>query len=40
MGALDQYIDLWQEHGSLIDSNAPEALNRRRPDAASSLIEH
>ena len=40
MGALDQYIDLWQEHGSLIDSNAPEALNRRRPDAASSLIEN
>lgn len=40
MGALDQYIDLWQEHGSLIDSNAPEALNRLRPDAASSLIEN
>ena len=39
MDALDQYIDLWQEHGALIDSNAPEALNRLRPDAASSLIE-
>ncbi len=40
MGALDQYIDLWQEHGALIDSNAPDALNRLRPDAASSLIEN
>ncbi|MDE6379071.1 MAG: SufD family Fe-S cluster assembly protein [Muribaculaceae bacterium] len=39
MGALDQYIDLWQEHGDLIASNAPEALNRLRPEAASSLIE-
>ncbi|MDE6108880.1 MAG: SufD family Fe-S cluster assembly protein, partial [Muribaculaceae bacterium] len=39
MGALDQYIDLWQEHGDLIDSKSPEALNRLRPDAASSLIE-
>ncbi len=40
MGALDQYIDLWQEHGSLIDSNAPEVLNRLRPDAETSLIEN
>lgn len=40
MGALDQYIDLWQEHGSLIDSKAPEVLNRLRPDAASSLVEN
>ncbi|MDE5996636.1 MAG: SufD family Fe-S cluster assembly protein, partial [Muribaculaceae bacterium] len=40
MGALDQFIDLWQEHGDMVDSNAPEALNRLRPDAASSLIEH
>ena len=39
MGALDQYIDLWQEHGDLIDSKSPEALNRLRPEAASSLIE-
>lgn len=39
MGALDQYIDLWQEHGDLIDSKAPDALNRLRPEAASSLIE-
>ena len=39
MGALDQYIDLWQEHGALIDSHAPEALNRLRPAAASTLIE-
>lgn len=39
MGALDQFIDLWQEHGDIVDSNAPEALNRLRPDAASSLIE-
>lgn len=39
MGALDQYIDLWQEHGSLIDANAPEVLNRLRPEAASTLIE-
>lgn len=40
MGALDQYIGLWQEHGDLIDSNAPEALNRLRPEAATSLIEN
>ena len=40
MGALDQYIDLWQEHGALIESNAPDALNRLRADAASSLIEN
>ncbi len=39
MGALDQYIDLWQEHGNLIDSKAPAVLNRLRPVAASSLIE-
>lgn len=39
MGALDQFIDLWQEHGDIVDSNAPEVLNRLRPDAASSLIE-
>ncbi|MDE6512126.1 MAG: Fe-S cluster assembly protein SufD [Muribaculaceae bacterium] len=39
MGALDQYIALWQEHGDLIDAKAPEALNRLRPDAASSLME-
>ena len=39
MGALEQYIELWQEHGVLIDSKAPEALNRLRPSAASSLIE-
>ncbi|MDE7408591.1 MAG: SufD family Fe-S cluster assembly protein [Muribaculaceae bacterium] len=40
MGAIDQYIDLWQEHGALIDSNAPGAINRLRPAAASSLIEN
>lgn len=39
MGAIDQYLALWQEHGELIDSKAPEALNRLRPAAASSLIE-
>lgn len=39
MGALDQYLALWQEHGELIDSKAPEALNRLRASAASSLIE-
>ncbi len=39
MGALDQYIALWQEHGELIDSKAPEVINRLRPAAASSLIE-
>lgn len=39
MAALDQYIALWQEHSALIDSKAPEALNRLRPAAASSLIE-
>ncbi|MDE7421169.1 MAG: Fe-S cluster assembly protein SufD [Muribaculaceae bacterium] len=39
MGALDQYIDLWQEHSDLIVSNSPDALNRLRPAAASSLIE-
>ena len=40
MGAVDQYIDLWQEHGALIDSKAPEVINRLRPAAASSLIEN
>ncbi len=40
MGALDQYIDLWQEHSDLINSNAPEVLNRLRPDAETSLIEN
>ncbi len=40
MGALDQYIDLWQEHGELINSNVPEVLNRLRPDAETSLIEN
>lgn len=39
MGALDQYLALWQEHGELIDSKAPKALNRLRASAASSLIE-
>lgn len=39
MGALDQYIALWQEHGDLLDSHSPEALNRLRSAAASSLIE-
>lgn len=39
MGAIDQYIALWQEHGELIDANAPDPLNRLRPEAASSLIE-
>lgn len=39
MGAIDQYLDLWQEHGALIDSNAPAPLNALRPSAASSLIE-
>lgn len=40
MGALDQYIGLWQEHGEMIDSNAPDVLNRLRREAASSLIEN
>lgn len=40
MGALDQYIDLWQEHSELINSNSPEALNRLRQDAETSLIEN
>lgn len=39
MGALDQYLDLWQEHGDMINANAPEVLNRLRADASSSLIE-
>lgn len=39
MGALDQYIDLWQEHGDLLNSNAPESINRLRAAASSSLIE-
>lgn len=39
MGAFDQYIELWQERGDLIDSKAPEAINKLRPAAASSLIE-
>lgn len=39
MGALDQYIDLWQEHADLLNSNAPDALDRLRPAACSALIE-
>ncbi|MDE6480413.1 MAG: Fe-S cluster assembly protein SufD [Muribaculaceae bacterium] len=40
MGAIDQYIDLWKEHRNLLDSNAPEALNKLRDAAAESLKEH
>lgn len=39
MDALDQYLDLWQEHGDLLNSNAPEVINRLRAAASSSLIE-
>ncbi|MDE6523538.1 MAG: Fe-S cluster assembly protein SufD [Muribaculaceae bacterium] len=39
MGALDQYIALWQEHGDLLVSKSPDALNRLRAAAASSLVE-
>ena len=37
MSAIDQYLDLWRDHGALIDSKAPQALNRLRPAAAESL---
>lgn len=40
MAAIDQYLSLWKEHHSLVDSNAPEALNRLRPWAATSLEKH
>ncbi|MDE6638050.1 MAG: arabinogalactan endo-1,4-beta-galactosidase, partial [Muribaculaceae bacterium] len=40
MAAVDQYLSLWKEHHSLVDSNAPEALNRLRPRAATSLEKH
>lgn len=37
MSAVDQYLDLWRDHGAVIDSKAPHALNRLRPKAADSL---
>lgn len=40
MGAIDQYIDLWKDHRSLVDSKAPDALNRLREAAACSLEKH
>lgn len=40
MGAIDQYLDLWRDHRSLVDSQSPEPLNRFRQKAADSLKEH
>lgn len=40
MGAVDQYLNLWKEHHALVDANAPEALNRLRTWAETSLEKH
>lgn len=40
MSAIDQYLDLWRDHGALIDANAPHALNRLRKPAAESLRDN
>ncbi|MDE6240493.1 MAG: Fe-S cluster assembly protein SufD [Muribaculaceae bacterium] len=37
MSAIDQYISLYEHNREAIDSNAPHALNRLRPDALSAL---
>lgn len=37
MSALDQYLDLWRDHKTLLESKAPRPLNRRREEAAESL---
>ena len=37
MNALQQYIDLYHEHRTLVDGHAPEALNALRPAALASL---
>lgn len=40
MAAIDQYIDLWRTNAGLLDANAPAALNRLRPAAATALEAH
>lgn len=40
MGALDQYLELWQEHRGLVEEHSPSALNKLRDKAAQSLAEH
>ncbi len=37
MSSIDQYISLYEHNRETIDSNAPHALNRLRPDALSAL---
>lgn len=37
MNALQQYIDLYHEHRTLVDGHAPEALNALRPAALAAL---
>lgn len=40
MSAVNQYLDLWREHRSLLESKSPDALNRRREEAADSLLNN
>lgn len=40
MGAIDQYLDLWRDHGRLLESKSPEALNALRRSAAESLARN
>lgn len=37
MGAIDQYLDLWRDHGALLESKSPSVLNALRGAAAESL---
>lgn len=37
MSAINQYIDIWKEHGDLIDSKSPQVLNNLRLPASESL---
>lgn len=39
MSSLDQYLDLWRNHAPLVESHAPEALNRLRGKAFESLLK-
>lgn len=40
MSAIDQYLELWRDHGALIESKSPHALNRLRKQAAASLRDN
>ncbi len=40
MSAVNQYLDLWREHRNLFESKSPGALNRKREEAADSLLNN